>query len=52
MSITELRELGYPKTLLLEYARMKDSPAIKTSGGGKYLFDTEKLESIRLTKSR
>lgn len=44
MSISELKEMGFSKRMLEEYAHMKNSPAFKTPGGGKWLFDTEKLD--------
>lgn len=50
MTLLELRELGYSKNELLEYAHMKDSPATRTVGGRKLLFDTEKLEKKRLER--
>lgn len=50
MSLAELREIGYSRNELLKYAHMKDSPATLTSGRGKFLFDTEKLEKKRLER--
>ena len=50
MSTSELCKMGFPKAFLLEIARMKNSPAFKTSGGGKLIFDTEKLEKARLER--
>jgi hypothetical protein len=52
MSLSELRELGYSRNELLEYAHMKDSPATRTIGGRKFLFDTEKLEQKRLERKK
>jgi hypothetical protein len=43
MSIAQLSELGFSKSMLKEYARAKDSPIIKTAGGGKIFFITDKL---------
>lgn len=52
MSLAELRELGYSRNELLQYAHMKDSPATRTIGGRKFLFDTAKLEQKRLERSK
>lgn len=43
MSITELVEMGFPLRTLKQYARAKGAPVIKTAGGGKNLFITDKL---------
>ena len=50
MSLSELRKLGFSRNELLEYGHMKDSPATRTIGGRKFLFDTEKLEEKRLER--
>ncbi|WP_312370867.1 hypothetical protein [Lachnoclostridium sp.] len=44
ISISELVELGWKKDTLLQIARSKNSPAFKTPGGGKWLFDVKKFE--------
>lgn len=48
-SIAQLRAEGYSKSDLYAYAHdprpaAHERPALLTKGGGKYLFDTEKLE--------
>lgn len=45
MSITELVQMGYSKTDLKNYTRIKDFPCVRTQGGGKYLIQTDKLDS-------
>jgi hypothetical protein len=44
MSISELIALGWHKHTLMQIAHSKGSPAFKTCGGGKWLFDVRKLE--------
>lgn len=46
MSITELIALGWNKYTLMQIAHSKGSPAFKTCGGGKWLFDVKKLEKF------
>lgn len=48
MSIAELRALGFPKEYLYQMAHKKNQNyATKTTGGGKFLFDTAKFEKAR-----
>jgi hypothetical protein len=49
MSITELNKLGFPRDLLYKAAHAQgcERYIIRTPGGGKILFDTEKWERIR-----
>ncbi len=44
ISITELVKLGWKRDTLLQIARSKNSPAFKTPGGGKWLFDLKKFD--------
>lgn len=44
MSASELVALGWSRTDLMRIAHSKKSPAFKTGGGGKWMFDIEKLE--------
>lgn len=46
MSITQLVELGWSRYDLLLIANSKKSPAFKTGGGGKWMFDMDKLEKF------
>jgi hypothetical protein len=46
MSISQLVELGWSRTDLLQIANSKKSPAFKTGGGGKWMFDMSKLEKF------
>lgn len=46
MSIKELSSLGYAEATLRKYARAKGSPIVLTAGGGKILFDTDRLDSF------
>ena len=54
MSITELVAMGYSRYDLTCYANAKNSPSIRTIGGGKILFQTDKLEEFiqRLQRSK
>lgn len=45
-SITELEKEGWNKNVLLQIAHAKGSPAVKTPGGGKWLFDLAKFEKF------
>lgn len=49
MSITELTKLGFPRDLLYKsaHAQGAEKYIIRTPGGGKILFDTEKFEKVR-----
>jgi hypothetical protein len=46
MSISQLVEQGWSRTDLLQIANSKRSPAFKTGGGGKWMFDMYKLEKF------
>lgn len=46
MSISQLVELGWSRTDLMRIAHSKKSPAFKTGGGGKWMFDMAKLEKF------
>lgn len=49
MSITELTKLGFPRDLLYKasHAQGSEKYIIRTPGGGKILFDTERWEKVR-----
>lgn len=49
-SIRELVELGWNRDALYQIARSKGSPAFKTPGGGKWMFDMKKLEKYVETR--
>lgn len=49
-SISELKTLGWNKNVLMQIAHAKGSPAFKTPGGGKWLFDVKKLEKFVETR--
>ncbi len=46
MSITELVAMGYSRWDLQCYANAKGAPVIRTIGGGKVLFQTDKIEEF------
>ena len=49
MSITELVKMGFPRDMLYKAAHAKGAERyiIRTPGGGKILFDTEKFERVK-----
>lgn len=46
MSVTELTQYGYSRDYLNQLANAQGAPVVWTPGGGKVLFDTEKLEEF------
>lgn len=46
MSVSELVALGWNRYTLMQIAHCKGSPAFKTCGGGKWMFDVKKLEKF------
>lgn len=46
MSITELTELGLPRSYLKQLSRVKNAPIQKTPKGGKIFFKTEELDAF------
>ena len=46
MSITELVNMGYSRWDLKCYANAKGAPVMRTVGGGKVFFQTDKLEEF------
>lgn len=49
MTITELRDMGFPREYLYDAAnRPGQTFAVQTKGKGKWFFDTEKFERARL----
>lgn len=52
LSMSQLIERGWSRNTLTQIAHSKDSPAFKTPGGGKWLFDVKKLEKYVETKMR
>ncbi|MDD5935002.1 MAG: hypothetical protein PUC65_05450 [Clostridiales bacterium] len=46
MSIKQLIDQGWSRTELNQIAHSKNSPAFKTSGGGKWLFDMNKFDKF------
>lgn len=52
MTISDLMKKGWTKNELLCIAHSKGSPAFKTSGGGKWLFDMEAFEKFINARKR